>query len=181
MFESERRDLAYVPRWSILRVNRRQSVAEHSFFVCCYGLKIAETLQWLGDYHALAVYLLRHDEAEALESDIPGPVKRSASYERSRELDSALKDRFGKGPVHDDKMLAIRRTADLIDECLYLAGEMSSGNSTVKTCFDYSVSRLTSSLDSLFGTENDRALLALLVKEAIHNELTNTKNLNGLI
>ena len=35
------RDMAHVPRWVIARTHRRQSVAEHSYFVALYARQIA--------------------------------------------------------------------------------------------------------------------------------------------
>lgn len=187
MFEPERRDLAYVPRWSILRVLHRQSVAEHSFFVASYGLKIADHVGFDGDWRDLASYLLRHDEGEALESDIPGPVKRITGMDCAR-LAPELERRFGPPPQPTAAMVAIRRVADLLDECLYLAGEVALGNRTVRAALDgVSWPRLrqaTMYLSTIAGPKLAGLLCSELdemFKEAIKVELKYDKSMEGLM
>lgn len=180
MFESARRDLAWVPRWPIVRVNRRQSVAEHSYFTTCYGLELAAQIGWpecslteevyarrYVTLHLLALYLLRHDEDESFESDIPGPVKRLAGYDGSK-LSKIAEGIFGEKvkarPEISAGMLAIRKAADLIDECFYLAGEVNSGNQAVRSSLEHAKSRLVQKIDALPTAD-------VLVKEQLVKEL----------
>lgn len=188
MFESERRDLAWVPRWSIIRVNRRQSVAEHSYFVSCYGLEIARRLDWpkvtshvmdQGEVrHLLALYLLRHDEGECLSGDLPGPIKRLCGFDDTK-LDKLLEARFGPAPTVTADMKAIRRAADLIDECFYLAGEWNSGNQAVLSALENSRKRLTAAVLELPGDQRVLTDLNRELHSRISNEMSGTKNING--
>lgn len=182
MFESERRDLSYVPRWGICRVNRRQSVADHLYYTTCYALELANRIGW-GTYEdrlALLTYVLRHDEREALESDIPGPIKRLCKWDGS-PLNQLLEDRFGPPPKADDDMVAIRTAADVIDECMYLAGEINSGNRSVMSVFDNAKQRLHSAIIGL--PSDDKQLLRSFRNDlmcAIDDEVQYVKNIAGL-
>ena len=40
------RDMAYVPRWVILRRHRQQYLAEHSYFVAIYAQQVARLIQY---------------------------------------------------------------------------------------------------------------------------------------
>jgi 5'-deoxynucleotidase YfbR-like HD superfamily hydrolase len=130
--------------------------------------------------YKLAVYLLRHDEAEAIESDIPGPIKRLARYDRDAVL-AVVKDRFGDKPECTFEMKQIRVTADLLDECMYLAGELNAGNQAVKSAFENSRRRLMASIDSLPGDAQQRASIAATLTGVVLREVTQTKNLEGLL
>jgi hypothetical protein len=192
MFEPERRDLSWVPRWGIVRCNRRQSVADHSYFVTCYGLKIAEMIGWpdVGDgpdYHGgldfqmkydLAVYLLRHDEDEAVSGDIPGPIKRMGGFDCTK-LDSILLDRFGPPPTVHPGTKEIKKAADLVDECMYLAGEINSGNSAAWSSYKNATKRLSEALDGLPATRGQRLALFNVLTNALHNQLNYEKDYKG--
>ncbi len=186
MFESERRDLAHVPRWGILRINRQQSVAEHSYFVTCYGLKIAEMIGWPDcekdlnlehPYLSLANYLLRHDEAECLEGDIPGPIKRITKFDSSN-LKGLLYDRFGRPPFFSPGMKRIKDVADLLDECMYLAGEICSGNGYVRSTLGFAKSRLGTAVSGLPSAEFDHKDLYLHLIAIIEAETYMQKNIS---
>lgn len=182
MFESERRDLAWVPRWSIVRCNRRQSVAEHSYFVACYGLEIAKRIGWAVDDPsrrlALVVYLLRHDEDETLTGDIPGPIKRLCGF-HTEAITTPLHDTYGEAPFVDDDMKAIRRVADLMDECMYLAGEMNSGNQHVKSCLRSAKNRLDKAVAELPCKSGLAINLHTELLDVIKRELTYVKDYSG--
>lgn len=180
MFESERRDLAHVMRWGILRVLRRQSIAEHSYFVCCYGLKFAELLHWSGDRASLATYLLRHDEAEVVESDIPRPIKRLTGYDSAR-IDPLVELRFGPVPQVSEEMRALRISADLLDECMYLAGEMAMGNATVRPVLYLCLKELQASIARLPGEASVLVDLDASLEQRIYEEMRAEKNLDGLV
>ncbi len=185
MFEPERRDLSHVPRWAILRLLHQQSVAEHSFFACCYGLEIADVLGWPKDGDAgtarylLALYLLRHDEVEVVESDITGPVKRLSKYDGG-PVRKLVSKRLGKTPEPDADMLAIRRTADLVDECMHLAGEVAMGNRTVKAVLDNCYLLLAKSVAELPGNLRAKDTLLVTLQESIRDQATYTKSTDGL-
>ncbi len=194
MFESVRRDLAWVPRWGIMRVNRRQSVAEHSYFVTCYGLEIARRIGWPDGYelglhralrcesrgdalHLLALYLLRHDESEVIEGDIPGPVKKLISR-NTDGLVPMLARRFGEPPALTLDMKAIRWTADRIDEAMYLAGEINSGNQSVRCALEKVRKDLARGVGQLPTDTDTRARLAEDFRTMIDSELAYNKDVS---
>lgn len=109
--------------------------------------------------HDLALYLLRHDESEVLEGDIPGPVKRLCGFDSSK-LKTHLERRFGPAPVHSPAMKAIKKAADLIDECFYLAGELNSGNQFVRSSLKNAKDRLGRAISEL-PCDDDKAKTSL--------------------
>ena len=187
MFESARRDLSWVPRWGILRVNRRQSVAEHSFYVCSYGLEIARLIDWpsgttgavAGGRYGLALYLLRHDEQETLESDIPGPIKRLCRFDGEKAA-KMVEARFGDKPVSTPDMVKIKKVADLMDECMYLAGEVNSGNKSVNLVLRGCRDSMIKAVEALPATDDKKIELLHVLNTAIYAELSHCKDLGDL-
>lgn len=135
MFDRELRTLSHVPRWGILRVIKRQNVAEHTFYVAMYTYQIMEFLGYGTEkerYEAM-VYVLHHDVSEYLLSDIPHHVKtlinRSdlSKCERSIEKDIFHYNR----PELNNDLKSIIKVADLLDSLLYLHSERNMGNNDV--------------------------------------------------
>jgi len=147
MFERELRDLSYVPRWSIVRVAKPQSVAEHSFFVAMYADQIAEIISWRhrGNRENLMRAALWHDVEECFTGDIPGPTKRKImSNEFINTVEEGNRIRFGnkyKITLKPQEKI-ILKTAGLLDEALFLAGEIQRGNMACKHVFKYVLTRL---------------------------------------
>jgi len=151
MFEREWRDLAWVPRWTIIRTLRQQSVAEHSFFVALYAHDIALLINQtpagntcnydLGRLQRLA---LIHDAEEAITGDTPGPIKRSLYRDDADEIVAKMvQRRFPHDPyTPSNEERAIIRTASLLEETLYLAGEVQMGNRAAEAVFRRSTERL---------------------------------------
>lgn len=132
MFEREYRDLAHVPRWSILPTIQNQSVAEHSFYVALYASHILLKLNLDGKYLMPALrHAIEHDRDECYMSDIPGPAKRgcidpdkSYIYKTKENL-----RRFESNDFSDDKIaVAVRKVADLMDEYAFWKEEGILGN-----------------------------------------------------
>lgn len=88
------RRLAAVPRWAVMPTIKQQSVAEHSFHVCCLAL-------WLLRFHAekdqetlcLHVLLraLEHDKDEAKYGDTPSPTKPRPNYHGKSQAEIVVK------------------------------------------------------------------------------------------
>lgn len=70
--------LGHVPRWSIVRIDRPQSVAEHSFNVAGIVRELHERLQLDSAKYRLdrcVHWALYHDVDESITGDIPGNAK----------------------------------------------------------------------------------------------------------
>jgi 5'-deoxynucleotidase YfbR-like HD superfamily hydrolase len=115
----EERELAYVPRWSILRVNKRQSVAEHCYFVTRYVIELAKLLNYPLKSDFIETVLC-HDDGEIHSGDIPTPWKKKIGIREEVLEIEALTD-------FERKLLKI---ADVLEAILYLVDEQLSGNVT---------------------------------------------------
>lgn len=116
------RDLAHIPRWAIARVNRRQSVAEHSYFVALYVIDICEKLKEEPSA-ALLKAALTHDHDELSSGDIPTPYKKKNCLPSNIDLSI------------NERELLILKLADKLEAVLYLADEIISGNNAVEELF----------------------------------------------
>ena len=154
----EHRDLAYIQRWSIMRLHHRQSVAEHCFYVALYATDLA---RWTcgdvlsGDDHQfiarIARFALWHDVEEAWTGDIPGPAKRLLSI-KQYSSDGYFQERFGfqkERPTEHEQ--CILDAAGAIDECMFLAGEMLTGNQSVAAVYQRSAEKLRKLLVRVFN------------------------------
>jgi len=147
-FAAAFRDLAYVPRWGILRNIRNQSVAEHSYYVALYAEQLAELIMWDGNHVDVVRYALVHDIDETITGDIPGPVKRAA-FDKEKtwnKIRGAMAQRFGLRTVRqfhtvNAEVKAIVSVADSIDEIAYLMEETILGNKWVKVVLEEAIRR----------------------------------------
>jgi 5'-deoxynucleotidase YfbR-like HD superfamily hydrolase len=134
----ELRDLSYVPRWSIVRVAKPQSVAEHSFYTAVYAAYFADMIGWRyrGSREQLLLAALWHDAEEQFVGDIPGPAKHLGlvALDRKKITDEMLR-RFGVAWVTSatTEEKDIVKAASLLDDALFLCGEIQRGN---KACHD---------------------------------------------
>ena len=143
------RDMAYVPRWVILRRHRQQSLAEHSYFVAVYAKQIAELIGYK-DIKEVMWYALIHDIDETITGDIPGPIKRAAFDKKKAEeaMHDVMMHKFGADVLTDLKFTynEVRRivsAADSVEEVCFLMEEMSMGNKDwIKPVADEAVERL---------------------------------------
>jgi 5'-deoxynucleotidase YfbR-like HD superfamily hydrolase len=149
----ELRDLAHVPRWVIARVIRRQSVAEHSYYVCAYSHLLCLALERKDLIERCVTYSIWHDVSEATLGDMPGPVKRALGG--IDEFEKAVVEvRFGGDIPKDciEPTLIVKlivKLANLIDEVGYLLGEQRMGNQTVNRLLDHSMTRMQTALERL--------------------------------
>lgn len=149
-FASGWRDMAYVPRWAILRRNRHQFLAEHSYFTAVYADQVARFIGWKGDYAKLLRYALYHDLEETVTGDIPGPAKRAAwDAEKAKDhVHPVLRAKFGVDVADalrekDPEICAIVSFADSVEEVAYLLEESLSGNSRwIKPVLDEAKARM---------------------------------------
>jgi len=136
MFDREHRTLAYVPRWAIIRVNRRQSVAEHSFYVAMYAFEIAKFIGFKGSYENLLSWALTHDMEEIVKGDPPSSYHQITKTETSKEwVRTKMAERSSSTSAYAFtrdpgglRVVAIVKLADIVESLLYLGDEENSGN-----------------------------------------------------
>jgi 5'-deoxynucleotidase YfbR-like HD superfamily hydrolase len=121
------RTLSHVPRWSILRVIHRQSVADHMYYVSFYASQIAISEELSNSEIAeLLMFCITHDIPEVITSDIPGPIKRKVCHNEMLQIieEEGMSERFGFAisPI-GPKLRHIAKVADLLDEICYLFEE----------------------------------------------------------
>ena len=143
------RDMAHIPRWVILRKNRQQNLAEHSYYVTLYADQVARLIGWQGNYGDLMRYALLHDIDETITGDIPGPAKRAA-WDKTRaeeRIKGVMTAKYGLDVIDvrssaTREVRAIVSVADALDEVCYLLEEKLSGNNWVHTVYNEAFDRL---------------------------------------
>lgn len=136
-FEREWRDLAYLPRWSIVRTLRQQSVAEHSYYVCVYARQIADIVRFDGDYAELLKYAMAHDLEELETGDLAAPAKKQGHVVVLSEVaETIVENLFGLEVLGDmfktsRGVKAIVKAADCMDAVMFLCEELQMGNKTL--------------------------------------------------
>jgi len=149
-FPRELRTLQFVPRWSIVRTLRTQSVAEHSYYVALYCRWIFHSIcevPWMAEngveLDGVLKAALTHDIEESFTSDIPNPIKGYAGLRGNEafkkwESETAAA-RFG-GLFYSDPPKPIKQIvwlADVIEACAFLAEERRMGNREVDDILDH--------------------------------------------
>ena len=128
------RNLQHVYRFNFHRVNRRQSVAEHSFFVALFAEEFSKVIYpEYSEYNPRALDVMRlalyHDIEEAVTGDIPYLIRREISSDVLYDLESWAREILG---VHSHNMskidFEIIDFADAYELKLYLEEERLSGN-----------------------------------------------------
>lgn len=189
MFERELRDLAFVPRWGIVRTVRQQNVAEHTFFVAIYADQIAGAIGWQGDRAQLFRLALAHDWDEIFTSDIAAPAKRVLKKAAGKDgwinferwLRHLSLDRFPyfkewidgfKESTEAHQAEEILKVADLLEAVLYLAEEENLGNGNVSHRRDFLQNQLITATDKLkeFGTPEGVSLVMQEIIDAITSQ-----------
>lgn len=189
MLEREYRELSFVPRWTIIRTLRQQSVAEHSYYVALYTDMLWDLIGGIdGSTKEEALVLaLYHDMEEVFMGDTPGPSKRATTdYETYNQYcRKQLARRFGGNHVKafsdSVDLKALIKVADLMDEVMFLATDISMGNKNLATVYAHSLRRLEAEFTRL---PRDAAILknvwATEILPAInHNHSGNSETLEG--
>lgn len=181
------RQLAWQTRFQIEKVTRKQSIAEHSYFVSVYADLLARAIEWKGDHGQLVRYCLYHDLDEVISGDIPTPVKASikespGSWSKIQAwIDAKL---FSKFPwafglvLVDEEAKYLAKIADLLEALLYLKEEEASGNTMVSKVFAYLQNILFTMI-----SDNKEVLLDKqdLILQFIMVALDNAKNPNQTV
>lgn len=129
------RMMSEVTRWGIVPNLRRQSIADHSYYVCLYALDLCNVL---GLDARTAFYItqwcLLHDLPETVTGDIVGPVKRrTVDKDKLAEFETSVYrsyqiDGDGIRSQLSERDIWVVKAANLIDEVWYRAWEAAMGN-----------------------------------------------------
>ena len=154
-FPPELRTMSIVPRWSIVHVTQKDTVANHSYYVTVYAAIIARIAKWDGPRDYLMFSALLHDLDETVTGDVVGPIKEYI-LDRDRMddfVDRKISDRFmalmleiealePKNAEHMKQADAIIKAADRLDAVLFLIMEQRRGNSTIAPLIRTATARL---------------------------------------
>lgn len=157
------RGLADVFRWGIVRVQRRQSVAEHSYWIALWMPRLLEHFL-IRDADLIlecVMAALHHDMDEVVTGDMPTPLKKSIPRhvldyvdEFSRSKTPVIKPRDGI-PSKAVKVL------DIFEAAMFLAEEMNMGNHRVKPILNILKSKLAGACADLEKAAEDEGWRAI--------------------
>jgi 5'-deoxynucleotidase YfbR-like HD superfamily hydrolase len=132
MFDVRERMLAFVERWNVAPRLHRQSVAEHSYFVALYASDISAAMSLTAVERANVLdYALRHDMAEIVTGDMPGPAKRAlVDIDKLKEYEEDFMISVGQESPGEwpDYCKQIVKAADCIDAYFWISMEVLRGN-----------------------------------------------------
>lgn len=141
IFDARERDLAIVSRWTITRNIRQQNVAEHSFYVALWALRVGELLNWApSELYVLVQRALHHDMSEVFSGDLPSPFKKTLGEAGKAEtFNYLLKNNLATYPLTtslDDQCDLIIKFCDLVEAIVKITEEQSMGNKTLDGCYE---------------------------------------------
>lgn len=113
--------LADVPRWVIVPMKRRQSVAEHSFRVAVIAGELAA--YWMGKKGPgveVVMAAIVHDADEAYTGDVPGNLKRNYPTLKENLERIAIRERGSPIPSYTPEAAAVVKLADVVETVTYL-------------------------------------------------------------
>lgn len=141
--------LAFVPRWSIIRTIRQESVAEHSYFVAVITKEICDILRTdsskLGEF---LWYALDHDIEESITSDIPSPIKNYIEVKYEKLYPELARRRLNINPP-TPYVWSIVKLADIAACIFYLQSERLMGNGTINDLMKTMTKAFHDHLDSI--------------------------------
>jgi len=149
LFPPELRTASIVPRWSIVWTLTRDTVANHSYYVTLYARKIAQLLNWGGNWGTLVFLALTHDLDETITGDVVSPIKseildgeRAADFIEMKMRERLPDIMYETNKITDcdgnpakermiDECWRIIKAADRLDALLFLIGERRMGNAVI--------------------------------------------------
>lgn len=174
IFNIRERDLAFVPRWTITRNIRSRNVAEHSFFVALWALRIAEYAEMeLKEQLYLVRLALVHDVEEVITGDIPSPFKSALnSYTKIAvdKLDHQLFERpsdFTNEYAIQITVANILKFCDHLEAAMVIAEERSMGNKTLEGVFHELLDKMKDSVDKLPFDDRIRSNISMMAMQAM--------------
>lgn len=140
---------------------RNESVAEHSFYVAFYTMKICSILQVNSDVENLALKTaIIHDVHESELSDIPHDIK--ANNKQIEDFCLEFEKSFNKkyfpeidksfSSISEDEAKLVKiivELADIIDVLQFARHEIKIGNSHFRKIYDIAQTRITNDLEAL--------------------------------
>jgi hypothetical protein len=115
--------LSNIKRWAIARMNRTQSVAEHSYNVAMIAGAIVDAIPSNVKSNGLREYVINwalvHDLPEVYTGDIPTPMKKYIS-EGVDAMEEAMFPLYAEMKRHkSDEVSAICKAADIMEATMY--------------------------------------------------------------
>lgn len=151
--------LRFIIRYATAPRASKESVAEHSYFVAAYVLKLAQYYNF--DVTEALALALMHDYPEAYISDVPHPIKarnpnllkaleeaeKKVLQEHLSENMAKILDKFNK---HEGPESLVCTLADVMSVISYAKYEMELGNSSyMRQVFESAKPRLKSLVEEL--------------------------------
>ena len=172
--------LRFITRYATAPRSSKESVAEHSFFVAAYVLKLAQYYQF--DVTEALALALMHDYPEAYISDVPHPIK-IQNPELANALEKAeekvLKDHLSNEMASilnrfnnaDGPEALVCILADVMSVVSYAKYEMELGNSSyMRQVYEGAKPRFESLIESLAKyTLGDQAETSFYVLKQIED------------
>lgn len=148
------RDLAHVPRWSIVRTNRYQSVAEHSYFVATMVPAFSDAYNIPVNKNVLLAALFM-DADELHTGDMPSPFKKTFP---AKIIPEPICDICKEALTITE--ISMLKVIDRLEAVLFLIEEEKSGNR-------YVVAALNKTQSDLLNDATIPAAAANLIKRIV--------------
>lgn len=134
IFDPLDRNLADVQRWGIVRTIRKQSVAEHSYYVALWTEPLMRKLGVTDPERILAAvrYALLHDKPEVVSGDVPSPLKQRLP---KGIIDDACKSSMDIPKPPDDLTALVVKTLDLFEALTFIVEDEALGNTRLKDLY----------------------------------------------
>jgi 5'-deoxynucleotidase YfbR-like HD superfamily hydrolase len=113
-----------VERWAIVPTARKQSIAEHQYFVMLYVIDLCK-MTGMTPTGNLLTYASLHDADELHSGDIPSPYK-SPEVKYGDQYTEHLKS------LLTDSEISLVKLADLMESVVFLIEELKYGNYRAK-------------------------------------------------
>ena len=151
------RSLQSVRRFNFERMNRYQSVAEHSLMVAFLADELA-TMAGCSDQDRLIVLraAMYHDAPEAVTGDIPFLVRRKLGLGAAAALDVEAAKELGLPAFHVPfELQKVVDFADVLELAMYLQEEVRSGNQGMRRIWLETLKRMSHYPDEWQGWARD--------------------------
>lgn len=161
IFSARERDLAFVKRWGITRNIFEQDVAQHSYFVTLWAMRLALFLGWdPATTLELVKWALLHDIREIFSGDQPSPYKKAlGTMAEVNDFDHMLTFKPEEHSLWGNAMeqgKIILKLCDLVEAQAKIHEEMSMGNTTLGRCSAEIRDKIQDALQQLEATVDQK-------------------------